>query len=134
MQRRIPLLLPAFVLLAACVIAPAVATPSLMEELPISSRFRCLNCHNIQDPAPADAELNPFGRAFKDNASHWDETLARAGADGDNCTNGFELGDENGDGRAEDPKLTEERGNPGEPGCALQLDQKTWQALKQLFR
>ena len=132
MQRRIQLVLTAIALQSACGIARA--TPSLMEELPVSSRFRCLNCHTTQNPVAANAELNPFGNAFKDNASRWDEKLARAGADGDNCTNGFELGDENGDGQLEDAKLTQERDNPGEPGCALQLRDDTWQALKQLFR
>ncbi len=104
-----------------------------MQALPSSSRFRCLNCHNVQDPAAAQAALNPFGRAFKDNASRWDEKLARGGADGDNCTNGFELSDENGDGKL-DAGRNEERSNPGELGCALQLKAETWQNLKQLFR
>ena len=132
MLRRIQLVLTVIVLQGACGIARA--TPSLMEELPASSRFRCLNCHTNQDPVVANAELNPFGNAFKDNASRWDEKLARAGADGDNCTNGFELGDENGDGRIEDTRHPEERHNPGEPDCSLQLKDETWQALKQLFR
>jgi hypothetical protein len=109
------------------------ATPALMEELPTSDKFRCLNCHTLQDPQLSEAELNPFGNAFKDNGSKWNEALARSGADGDNCTNGFELSDENGDGVL-DVGRTEERSNPGDPGCALQLSETTWQNLKELFR
>ncbi|HZM17310.1 MAG TPA: hypothetical protein VFE28_15015 [Candidatus Krumholzibacteria bacterium] len=123
----------ALTLLSFAAVAQVQATPTLMQALPTSSRFRCLNCHTIQDPSTAQAALNPFGRAFKDNASHWDAKLARSGADGDNCTNGFELSDEDGDGKL-DVGRTEERGNPGESGCALQLSTTTWQSLKLLFR
>jgi hypothetical protein len=122
------------VMLSAMGWAGAVwATPALMEELPTSSKFRCLNCHTRQDPQVADAPLNPFGRAFQDNGSKWNETLARGGADGDNCTNGFELRDENGDGVL-DAGSAEERSNPGDQDCALQLSESTWQSLKELFR
>jgi len=129
MQRRL-MVLSMLLSLAA---APVFATPTLMEELPTAKRFRCLNCHTVQDPSASQATLNAFGRAFKDNGSRWDATLARAGADGDNCTNGFELSDENGDGQL-DTGRTEERDNPGEAGCALQLKEATWQNLKTLFR
>lgn len=130
MQRR---LLMASFFLSFAAATPVLATSSLMGELPTSSRFRCLNCHTVQDPSMTEAALNVFGRAFKDNGAKWDAKLANASADGDNCTNGFELSDENGDGQL-DSGRTEERAKPGEADCALQLKETTWQSLKTLFR
>jgi hypothetical protein len=111
----------------------AWGTSTLMDELPTSERFRCLICHTVQGPGASNAELNLFGQAFQDNGLKWDEKLARERSDGDNCSNGFELGDENGDGEL-DGDRTEERSNPGEPGCTLQLREDTWTAMKRLFR
>lgn len=113
--------------------APTWATAVLMEELPTSDRFRCLNCHTTQDPSATQAELNPFGVAFRANSNRWDEQLARLRSDGDNCTNGFELGDVDGDGKLDD-NVDRERSNPGEAGCTLQLTEATWGALKKLFK
>ncbi len=113
--------------------APAWATATLMEELPTSSRFLCLNCHTVQNPGADQAQLNPFGVAFRANNNRWDAELARKRSDGDNCTNGFELGDVDGDGQLDD-KVEQERSNPGEPGCTLQLKNETWGALKRIFR
>jgi hypothetical protein len=122
-----------FVCALAATSAPVWATAVLMDALPTSDRFRCLNCHTIQDPSTTQAELNPFGVAFRANSSRWDEQLARLRSDGDNCTNGFELGDVDGDGKLDD-NVAQERSNPGEAGCTLQLDEATWGALKKLFR
>ncbi|MFQ5601214.1 MAG: hypothetical protein ACE5G2_11770 [Candidatus Krumholzibacteriia bacterium] len=109
-------------------------TSVFMEELPTFSRFRCLICHDVQDPAAGEATLNAFGADFRDNGMRWDENLALENSDGDNCTNGFELSDEDGDGQP-DSNRTEERKNPGEKGdCTLQLNEETWSRLKQLFR
>jgi hypothetical protein len=105
-----------------------------MQQLPNTARFRCLNCHTVQDPSAAAARtLNPFGTAFRDNGFRWDRTLALLRSDGDNCTNGFELGDQDGDGRS-DAGVTQERMNPGELDCTLQLNETAWTALKALFR
>ncbi len=131
MKQVLQILSFAAVLGMAC--GPVWATATLMEELPTSSRFRCLNCHTIQDPGADKAELNPFGVAFRDNNNRWDEALAKLRSDGDNCTNGFELGDVDGDGRLDD-KIEQERSNPGEAGCTLQLRNDTWGELKRLFR
>ena len=81
----------------------------------------------------ANAALNSFGLAFKNNGSRWDPNLAAQRSDNDNCSNGFELGDENGDGRA-DQGVTRERSNPGQSDCTLQLNDKAWTALKTLFK
>ena len=98
-----------------------------------TDRFRCLSCHTVQDPAPSQATLNSFGQAFKNNGFRWDAVLAHGNADGDNCTNGFELSDQNGDGVL-DANTKVERSNPGEPGCALEITNQTWTNLKILFR
>ena len=113
--------------------APAWGTNVLMQQLPLSSRFQCLNCHVVQSPTAATATLNVFGEDFLANESRWNAALAARSSDGDNCTNGFELGDENGDGIPDDT-LSEERKNPGRDDCTLQLDKQAWGALKQLFR
>ena len=111
----------------------AFATTAYMQRLPTSSAFRCLNCHTVQDPGTANAGVNPFGQAFKNNGFQWNTTLASRSSDGDNCTNGFELGDENGDGIA-DANVTRERFNPGQTDCTLQITPQAWSALKTLFR
>jgi hypothetical protein len=105
-----------------------------MQQLPLSSRFQCLNCHVVQTPTAATAALNTFGEDFLANEKLWNAALASQSSDGDNCTNGFELGDENGDGSPDDTTLREERKNPGQDDCTLQLDKRAWSALKSLFR
>ena len=130
-MRRSALLLA---LLVICAGAPAsYATTTFMQRLPVTTAFRCLNCHTVQDPGSANAALNGFGQAFKNNGFQWNTSLASSSADGDNCTNGFELGDENGDGIA-DPTVTRERSNPGQTDCTLQITPQAWSALKTLFR
>lgn len=116
-----------------CGALPASATTAYMQRLPTSTAFRCLNCHNVQDPPANNAGLNTFGQAFKTNGFQWNVTLASLSADGDNCTNGFELGDENGDGIV-DANVTRERFNPGQTDCTLQITPQAWSALKTLFR
>jgi hypothetical protein len=105
-----------------------------MQELPSSKKFECRNCHLSADPASAD--LNSFGDAFRDNGSRWDATLAAQSSDEDGCTNGFELGDEDGDGTLDDQTLVinGERHNPGMDDCHLQLNQSAWGELKKLFQ
>ena len=114
--------------------ALAGATGTYMGRLPVSTRFRCQNCHLVDNPTPAQArQLNPFGEAFKSNGFRWDVSLAAQRSDTDNCTNGFELGDSNGDGIL-DSGVHAERNNPGEMDCTLQLNEAAWSTLKQLFR
>jgi hypothetical protein len=112
---------------------PVLATALHMQRLPTSSAFRCLNCHVAQDPVAPTAQLNVFGAAFRDNSFRWDRTLAALRSDSDNCTNGFELGDENGDGRP-DAGVTTERSNPGQSDCTLEISPQAWSNLKKLFR
>ena len=131
MKRLLTLLILTTALVAAGI--PASATQLFMEKLPVATSFRCLNCHSVQDPTAATAALNPFGAAFKANSFKWDAVLAAQSSDGDNCTNGFELGDSDGNGTL-DQHVTTERSNPGEKDCTLQLDAIAWSELKKLFR
>ena len=112
---------------------PASATQLFMEKLPVATPFQCLNCHSVQNPTAATAAVNPFGAAFKANGFKWDAILAAKSSDDDNCTNGFELGDADGNGIL-DEHVTTERSNPGQRDCTLQLTTTAWTALKLLFR
>ena len=109
----------------------AWASAEHMQKLPSSDRFGCLICH--ETAAPLTANLNAFGTAFQSNSSRWDATLAVQSSDADGCTNGFELGDEDGDGKL-DASLTLERYNPGADDCELQITKRAWSELKKLFR
>ena len=111
--------------------AAAWASPEHMQKLPTSDRFGCLICHDTL--APETADLNVFGVAFENNGSRWDATLAGQSSDEDGCTNGFELGDEDGDGKL-DSNVTLERYNPGNDDCELQITKQAWSQLKELFR
>jgi hypothetical protein len=130
MQRWLPLVIGTMMLVGA---GSACATSAHMQQLPVSTPYLCLNCHNVADPTPSTAALNAFGTAFRDNGAKWDRTLALLRSDGDNCTNGFELGDEDGNGQP-DVGVTQARSNPGQNDCTLQITPQAWSALKQLFQ
>jgi hypothetical protein len=54
-------------------------------------------------------------------------------SDGDNCSNGFELGDSDGDGE-NDVGVTELQTNPGVDDCSgASVNETTWGSLKALF-
>ena len=116
------------VLIGTC--GSAWATPLLMQELPSSQVFECRICHD--SAAPVSDDLNGFGEAFRDNGERWDATLAAQSSDADGCTNGFELGDEDGDGELDE--VAAERYNPGSDDCKLQISETAWGALKKLFK
>jgi hypothetical protein len=79
-------------------------------------------------------DLNLFGKDFKANEFIWNQTLAAKNSDLDRCTNGFELGDENGDGLVDQASTTMEHSNPGDPNdCSIALDEGTWGIIKHLF-
>ncbi len=108
-----------------------LGTETLMSKLPVSERFRCAICHSVPDPEVGNAPLNVFGNDFHANGDKWDETLAGKDSDGDGFTNGFELGDEDGDGTA---SVTEERSNPGDSfDRPSSLDERSWGIIKKLF-
>jgi hypothetical protein len=132
MHRLLPIVTASILLGVA---SAASASPLQMQKLPASNPFRCLNCHTTQDPVASTADLNSFGRDFQANGHRWDAILARLNSDSDSCTNGFEIGDQDGDGRL-DVNVNAERHNPGagDQDCTLQLNQEAWTALKKLFR
>jgi hypothetical protein len=112
----------------------AAGTTEFMVLLPAFERFRCANCHRDPNPTPESKELNQFGTDFKNNNYLWDPILAEMNSDGDRCSNGFELGDMDGDGKLDKPDITFEQSNPGDPtDCSIALDRSTWGIIKHLF-
>jgi len=125
-------LLPVLLLLAP---EPAGSSDTSMQQLPAFNKFKCLICHSVANPAVPAAPLNNFGRDFQANGNVWDVALAQKNSDGDRCNNGFELGDRNGDGIFDDESEPLEVSNPGDGSdCAIALTQKTWGAIKEVFR
>ena len=110
------------------------ATTTDADKLPVTTRFGCLNCHQIASPTASDHRLNAFGVDFLAGGREWTEDLAQMDSDGDGCLNGVELGDSNGDGTL-DGHVVEESGNPGvaDDCSGPTLDESTWGALKALF-
>lgn len=112
----------------------AGGTNQYMVLLPTYMKYRCANCHVSGNPSLESHELNLFGKDFKDNGFIWNQALAQKNSDSDRCTNGFELGDENGDGLVDYSSTIEENSNPGDPSdCSIALDEKTWGLIKNLF-
>jgi hypothetical protein len=130
--RRIwPAVVAAVVMLS--VAGAAVATEEDMAQLPVVVPNLCLTCHNIMTPMPGETELNPFGADFLDNGRIWSPALAQLDSDEDGCLNGVEIGDVDGDGRA-DGNVDRQTGNPGIAGdCTTVVGERTWTALKALF-
>jgi hypothetical protein len=106
-----------------------------MERLPLWEPFRCLTCHEVEIPSPGNGPLNPFGEDWLANGGVWDLNLANMDSDRDDCTNGFELGDDDGNGEP-DGNVTAQGSNPGvqdECGGSGLVEERTWSALKALF-
>lgn len=126
------------VLVGVCLLAaPAVsrATEFEMAKLPVTEPNLCLACHLVTNPTPTRSDLNPFGADFLANGRIWDLELASLDSDGDGCLNGVEIGDSDGDGRA-DGNVTEQTGNPGVPdecGSGSLVDEELWGNLKAMF-
>jgi hypothetical protein len=136
--KRIPWHLLAVVITLAVGLSVAFwagATEDYLGRLPSSSSLiGCANCHSTQDPSAGD--LNLFGEAFRDNNLQWDALLASVDSDGDNCTNGAELGDADGDGELDGNVGEDSISNPGVPDdCANNalIDEATWGNLKNMF-
>ena len=109
--------------------ASAVATETDMARLPLSEPFLCLACHSVPTPQFGNAPLNPFGEDYLANGRIWDLNLASLDSDGDECNNGVEIGDADGNVEAQGS-------NPGVDGdCSPGglVDEKTWGALKAMF-
>lgn len=108
------------------------ATSDEMLKLPTYSTFQCTICHTVTRPTAGSSELNPFGADFQLNGNVWNKTLALKNSDGDNCPNGFELADLNGDGMPDEPG-SNENSNPGVQDCTIALSKQTWGIIKELF-
>ncbi len=112
----------------------AGGTNQYMVLLPTYMKYKCANCHVLANPSLESHELNLFGKDFKENGFIWNKTLAEKNSDLDRCTNGFELGDENGDGLVDHSSTTQENSNPGDPSdCSIAMDEETWGLIKNIF-
>jgi hypothetical protein len=113
----------------------ALSTEEYMQRLPSYSTYACGNCHASNPPSSLDDyALNGFGEDFKSNGFAWDDSLAARNSDGDRCTNGFELGDEDGDGFVDEGTSSHENSNPGVVDCEVALTPKTWGLIKSIFK
>ena len=123
--------------LAALVFAPgsATSTTDLMLTLPAYQKYKCAVCHTSATPTLESNALNAFGRDFDNNQKIWDRTLALLNSDDDKCLNGFELGDQDGDGAYDYAGQAVEHSNPGDPAdCSIALTIQTWGMIKEVFR
>jgi hypothetical protein len=110
----------------------ALGSADEMIKLPSYTRFQCTICHTVNRPTAGTADLNLFGIDYLGNGKVWNRTLALMNSDGDNCPNGFELADLDGDGVPDEPGGTE-NSNPGERDCTIALSKQTWGIIKELF-
>ena len=122
-------------MLAVCILAFAsgalLSSETFMSKLPVYERYQCALCHTVAEPVNGNAPLNAFGSDFHANGDKWDSVLAAKDSDGDTFSNGFELGDEDGDGTS---SITIERSNPGDNlDSPSSLDEKSWGIIKRLF-
>ena len=114
---------------------PAVGTTQSMMELPAYAKFRCALCHTSSAPTAGSTELSAFGVDFLENGQVWDKTLALLNSDGDKCLNGFELGDEDGNGIFDYAGEAIENSNPGDGAdCSIALTKGTWGIIKNMFK
>lgn len=114
---------------------PAVGTTDSMMRLPAFGKFKCALCHASATPTAGSSDLNAFGVDFVENGRVWDKTLAMMNSDGDKCLNGFELGDEDGDGVFDYAGDAIENSNPGdEADCSIALTKGTWGIIKDMFK
>lgn len=121
--------------LVVCLVAFAsgalMSRENLMQRLPVYERFKCLLCHKADPSISGKTDLNPFGVDFRDNDYTWDPILAAMDSDNDGFTNGFELGDDQGN---HTPSVSRERSNPGDPhDRPSSVNEETWGVIKKLF-
>lgn len=114
---------------------PATGTTDSMMGLPAYGKFKCALCHTSATPTAVSHDLNVFGEDFLANGRIWDETLALMNSDNDKCLNGFEIGDEDGDGIFDYAGEAIENSNPGDEGdCTIALTKGTWGIIKEMFK
>ena len=104
----------------------AESTTELMTALPSFNKYKCANCHATAKPDATHYDLNSFGNDFLANGKVWNKALANMNSDNDKCSNGFELGDVNGDGVYDQGGEVLENSNPGNGAdCTISLSQGT---------
>ena len=124
-------LLTLVVCIAAFAAGALVSGEIHMNKLPTYSEYQCEICHTVKEPVQGNAPLNVFGSDFRDNGSKWDKTLAEMDSDEDSFSNGFELGDPEGDGTA---SISVERSNPGSHDSRpSSVTEESWGIIKKLF-
>ncbi len=124
-----------FAVPVAMLVAPerADGQMTLMQRLPAFSKFQCALCHTSSAPTASAFTLNGFGIDFEANGNVWNEALALKNSDGDRCSNGFELGDVDGDGVYDQGGDPVENSNPGVADCTLPVTKATWGFIKEIF-
>ncbi|UCG51137.1 MAG: hypothetical protein JSW58_13190 [Candidatus Latescibacterota bacterium] len=122
--------------MAMLLLADHVAsTTESMIVLPAYNKYRCALCHTTGSPTEGEADLSVFGVDFRDNGKIWNRTLALLNSDNDKCLNGFELGDQDGDGVYDYAGEVMEHSNPSDSAdCSIALNVSTWGVLKEIFR
>lgn len=99
----------------------------------ISYTNTCALCHYSDFPELTD--LTSFGLDYLNNGKIWNRALAEQDSDNDDCTNGFEIGDVDGNGIIDDGSFGD-FSNPALAGdCSPTgiVDEATWGSLKALF-
>ncbi len=106
--------------------ASAWARPHRPAQIPNGSKFQCSNCHAVPNPSPGNGPRNLFGQEIESNFLdvvnssgnvQWGTVLAGKDSDGDNVSNGSELGDPNGAWTIGQPApgIFADVTNPGDP-------------------
>jgi hypothetical protein len=104
-----------------------------------SNDYGCTLCHagpsaTVDFIPPGGSEsFTSFGEQWLGlgatvNERSW-ATMADLNADDDGCSNGYEMGDPDGDGL----DVTARSLNPSSTDCVLPLDEQSWGNLKSLF-
>jgi hypothetical protein len=129
----------ALVLAVVCVSASSAGATDLDAAKIPPNNYGCTLCHSGPSatvdfiPPGGSESFTSFGEqwlgldADPDNRS-W-ATMAERNADDDGCSNGYEMGDPDGDGLDVTPRSL----NPSVTDCVLPLDEQSWGDLKSLF-
>lgn len=136
-------LIAALVTTAVALASPVGATVTAQDKVPPNS-FGCTLCHAgtgvtaTEVPPAVAATLQPFGNdwvslAADESGRSWADMVAQSmDSDGDLCSNGYELGDPDGN-YFEDQQLEDRDQDPNRDDCTLPLDEQSWGNLKALF-
>lgn len=132
-------------MVAVCLCVPlsARATEAANIKLP-PNPWGCQNCHAAAEVTPEvvpGSGIVPFtelgvqwAAQAPDEANRLWSDLATGNADGDGCSNGYELGDPSGSYLPQDPPPPDQSVfDPNVHDCTLPISGETWSRLKSLF-